>query len=418
MNKLIKWIVFPPLTLLVGFFSFLLYETQDEVNANSTNIEEKINTFYNDNRMGGFAVSVFTADSVLFSKGFGYANKSKQLPYTTKTQQYIASVSKTTIGIALLKAQELGLLDLDDPINQHLPFKVFNPAFPNEPITIRQLATHTSSLDYNEQVVESLYIDEYAKTSSLRPFMESYFINGKYQDVKYTHHQPGENWNYSNIGAGLAAYIIEYKSGMSFSDFTQQHIFGPLQMDQTVWSASKADSMLHSKYYEIKDGTIQEVSTTGVTLYPCRDMITNIEDLTTYGQAIMTHSASILKEESFKELLQPNLSKSVTNQELDNHGVFFQIDRNQYGITYELTGGTGGDYCINTMMLFDPKTELGYIFMGNTGQRKVNRINHILTYRALVSLGEHVLTNNPNNTFFDDLSHNWHNWSNRIIAFF
>jgi CubicO group peptidase (beta-lactamase class C family) len=52
--------------------------------------------------MGSFAVSVFNADSIIYSKGFGYSNKENNKPYTTETQQYIASVSKTVIGIALM----------------------------------------------------------------------------------------------------------------------------------------------------------------------------------------------------------------------------------------------------------------------------------------------------------------------------
>ena len=325
MNKIIKWIVFPPLTLVAGFISFLLYETQDEINATQDNVAEKINAFYNADRMAGFAVSVFTKDRVLFSKGFGFADKEKQLPYTTKTQQYIASISKTSIGIALLKAQELGLLQLDDPINKHLPFEVFNPAYQDQPITIRHLATHTSSLDYNEQVVELLYVTEQEKEHSLQVFMEDYFVNEKYQTVKYTNHAPGENWNYSNIGAGLAAYIIEYKTKKNFSQFTQEYIFEPLQLDHTGWFENDLDAVPTTKYYEPTNNTIQETTTSGVQLYPCRDMITNVEDLTAYCQAIIARSPALLQQASFEELLSPNLSSSVSNQELDNSGVFFPV---------------------------------------------------------------------------------------------
>ena len=66
--------------------------------------------------------------------------------YTEKIIQNIGSVSKTLIGVALLKAQEMGKLDLDDPINNYLPFKVNNPNNPQEQITIRHLATHTSTI--------------------------------------------------------------------------------------------------------------------------------------------------------------------------------------------------------------------------------------------------------------------------------
>ncbi len=59
--------------------------------------------------------------------GFGYSDVAEQTPYTIQTQQYIASISKTVIGVALMKAQEMNLLDIDEPINQYLPLEVKNP---------------------------------------------------------------------------------------------------------------------------------------------------------------------------------------------------------------------------------------------------------------------------------------------------
>src|SRR5690606_25689095 len=61
------------------------------------------------------------------------------------------------VGIALLKAQELGKLNLDDPVMKYLPFNVSNPDFPEEQITIRQLATHTSSITDNEFYLSKNY---------------------------------------------------------------------------------------------------------------------------------------------------------------------------------------------------------------------------------------------------------------------
>ena len=52
--------------------------------------------------------------------------------------------------MALLKAQKLGLLNLEDPVSKYLPFPVANPAFPEVPFTLRQLATRTSSICGNE----------------------------------------------------------------------------------------------------------------------------------------------------------------------------------------------------------------------------------------------------------------------------
>lgn len=417
-KKFLKIVVIIIVLLPILFVAFLLYSSQDEANATFDNVETKLNELYDEKRMGGFAVSVFNPESVIYSGSFGYADIESKTPFTQNTQIYIASIAKTTIGLALMKAEELGLLKLDDPINDHLPFAVFNPSFSDDKITIRHLATHTSSLDYNEAVVESLYVNDSEKEPSLKGFMADYFQNGIYSTIKFTNHRPGSNWNYSNIGAGLAAYIIEYKSAMTFSDFTEKYIFDPIKLNNTNWFESNLDSIHRSKYYEPRDGIIHEVENKGVKLYPCRDMITDIKDLTTYCQAIMSKHPAIMKEAAYEQLLAPSLSSSVTNQEEDNHGVFFTIDRNNYGIMYQLTGHSGGDYCINTMMYFDPKTNLGYIFIGNTGHSELNRFHHIRIYRTLVSLGDHYLMTGSFASELDLFYYKWHNYYNRIRAFF
>lgn len=406
------------LFLCTAFILFVLNETKDEINATPSTVEEKLNSLVNTEKIAGFAVSVFNADSVFYMNGFGYSDVDKQTPYTIETQQYIASVSKTVIGVALMKAQEMKLLDIDAPINQYLPFEVKNPDYADVPITLRHLATHTSSLDYNEAVVEALYIPEIEKNVSLEEFMIGYFQNDAYGKVTFGDYAPGSTWNYSNIGSGLAAYILERQANMSFADFTQQNIFDPLKMNNSHWFEGQSDSLLHTRYYEPGEKAITEVQTSGVQLYPCRDMITDIRDLTRYCQAIIAKDNRLLSSSSFASLLAPSLNDEIANRDVDNSGLFFMIDRNQYGITYQLTGSNGGDNCINTMMWYDPKTEMGFIFIGNTGGGDLNRGRHIWIYRTLVSLGDDILLSNPENTIFDIAALKWHNYYNRVAGLF
>ena len=63
------------------------------------------------------------------------------------TIHVIASISKTFVGIAIMKLVESGKLKLDDPINDYLPFEIRSPHYPEVDITIRHLVTHTSSLN-------------------------------------------------------------------------------------------------------------------------------------------------------------------------------------------------------------------------------------------------------------------------------
>jgi len=418
-KKKIKNTIMGIFVLICVGIAVLLYVSRDGIKATPSTIESLLGSFYDSEKMGGFAVSVFSKDSILYSKGFGYSDIEKKIPYTTKTQQYIASVSKTTIGISLLKAQELGLLKITDDINIHLPFEVKNPNFPDAAISIEHLATHTSSLDYNETVVESLYINELEKNRLLLPFMENYFDNKTYGEVLFTNNLPGEHWNYSNIGAALAAYIIEHTSGMSYTEFTKTHIFEPLNMKNTHWFESHADSSDFTSYYEpIEKGGIKKVKNKGVILYPVRDMHTNVEDLTLYGQAMLQKNSNLLSKKSYELMFNKKIKSSVSGREYDNQGVFWMIDRNLYGIAYSLTGHGGGDYCINTMFWFDPKTELGYILVGNTGQSEANWSNQVRIYNSLVSLGDYAKLNNSKSSFTKKISHRLYNAYSRVNSAF
>ena len=415
-KKISKSALIGSLLLAIGFACFLIYETQDEINATPENVEEILESFYTEERLAGFSVSVFSSDSVIYSGGFGFADKENRIPYTKATKQYIASISKTLIGVSLVKAEELALLSIDDPINKYLPFEVMNPKHPSVPITLRQLATHTSSLDYNEEVVESLYVEPSEENASLAPFMTAYFGKGEYGEVLFSEHAPGTHWNYSNIGAALAAYIIECRSKMTFAAFTQQHIFDPLELNNSSWFST--DDSTSSAYYEADSTGIKKVQTSGVSLYPARDLYTNVEDLTTFCQALMRADDRLLSKASYSKMLGPQLDAAVSGQEDDNNGLFFMIDRNQHGIPYQLTGHDGGDNCINTMMYFDPKAGLGYIFIGNTGHADINWGSHIRVYRTLVSVGDHIRTDSGTVSWSKRVKHRTHNYYNRIRAFF
>lgn len=58
----------------------------------------------------------------------------------------MGSISKTFTGVVIMRAVEDGRLNLDQDVNSYLPFSVRNPAAPSSAITLRQLMTHTSSI--------------------------------------------------------------------------------------------------------------------------------------------------------------------------------------------------------------------------------------------------------------------------------
>lgn len=64
----------------------------------------------------------------------------------------VASVSKLVVAIGVMKLVEAGKLDLDSDVSRWLGWALRNPAFPNRPVTLRELLSHTSSVrDHDDQ---------------------------------------------------------------------------------------------------------------------------------------------------------------------------------------------------------------------------------------------------------------------------
>lgn len=353
-------------------------------------LTRELNEVYKRGQFVGFSVAMVGEGGVLYEHGIGFANAAQQKRYTEHTIQNIASISKTLIGVALLKAQELGKLKLDDPINSYLPFKVHNPHFPAAEITIRQLAAHTSSIADNETYFKKGYIlkanqdlvnlktqleDEQIlnpadSAVALPLFLQSYLSErGKWhQAACFTQHKPGEIFEYSNVGAALAAYIIEVATGKDFSAFTQEYILRPLKMKASGWHF---DQVKFSKYATLyhKPGTAIAYYT--ITTYPDGNFITSAHDLAYFLAELLKGYAghgTILTQASYKELFTPALTAA---------NFIKRSDKNPYSDTYNYSifmgfsvagniGHTGGDPGVSTIMFFSPSTKIGRLLLVNT----------------------------------------------------
>lgn len=335
----------------------------------------------------GFGVSVVTKDSALFVKGYGYSDTARQLPYTANSIQNIGSVSKTLIGIALLKAKEMGKLNLDDPINDHLDFEVLNPYHPDVPILIWHLATHTSTIqdtdlydrkayylldknDLNLEVVKKL--GENFQTLDNKVTMKTYLQNFLSKDgpwfrkKNFLKRKPGDKYEYSNVGATLAAQVIEAATGISYDVFTRRYILGPLQMRASGWSIGAIDVADHSKLFSEDGVAIPKYS---LVTYPDGGLLTDLNDFSTYLSELIKGyygAGALLKQSSYEILFKQRLPQKKVPKKRNcyddefNSGIFMGITPAGY------VGHSGSDPGIATFMFFDPNSGLGHIIMLNT----------------------------------------------------
>lgn len=191
-------------------------------NSRATPIKEKVNALvrpYLNSRSFSGAVLVARDGKIVVNKGYGMASYEYNVPVTTQTKFYVASISKSFTAAAVLLLQEKGLLNVNDPISR------FIPDFPNgERITIHQLLTHTSG------------ITNYITFPDFADLSKRFYTVEQVTDLfrnKPLIFQPGQRSSYSNSNYALLAYIIEKVSGLKYGEFLRTSFFDPLGMSDT-----------------------------------------------------------------------------------------------------------------------------------------------------------------------------------------
>jgi CubicO group peptidase (beta-lactamase class C family) len=321
----------------------------------------------------GFAVAVVRPDGIAYEHGFGFANKARRVPYTPATVQCVASVSKTLIGVALLQAVAEGKLRLDQPINELLPFAVPNPYFPDQPITLRHLATMTAGLTDNQAFYSK---HAYAKGLTATLSSEEYLRRtlspqGQwYSRRRFVPHAPGTYYAYSNESAALAALVLEKATGQPYSDYTRQRILQPLGLTDSGWNAAEVDSSRLATLYDARSRPVPPYYT---ITYPDGGLYTSTHSLARYLHSIINPATSgaPLPPAARDSLLRPQFAATRPPLHLDagepNQGIFWAYRRNG------TVGHTGGDTGIATFMFFDPVTRVGKIVVMNTEVRDTPR---------------------------------------------
>ena len=160
------------LVLLMIIWSTLTFVQGTEID--SKEFDTYINRAISDAGIAGMGIAIVSDDSIIFTNGYGYADIQNKLPFTPNTVMNIASISKTFVGVAIMHAVENNLLNLDDDVNNILPFTVLNPNSPESIITLRHLMSHMSGIQDENTVYGASYHYGGDSPTPLGEFLEDY----------------------------------------------------------------------------------------------------------------------------------------------------------------------------------------------------------------------------------------------------
>ena len=233
-------------------------------------VDNQISAIMEEHYIPSTAVAVVRNNSIIWAKGYG---EQQQLDLI----YMVGSVTKTFIATAIFQLYEQEIIDLDDDVNEYLPFSFRHPNFTETPITFKMLLQHTSGLSKDSEMywfgVASESLEELGWANPYEwvtypNWMEAYLTsNGSlYESLVWTSHEPGTNRFYSNFGYDFLAYLILEITGHPIWDYLQTNIFEPLGMDSTGYNHTDFNeaelAVPHIYMYEL------DPTSTGDKVYP------------------------------------------------------------------------------------------------------------------------------------------------------
>ena len=321
-------------------------------------------------RLPGLSAAVVRDAEVVWSRAWGMANIAAGRAVTPDTLFMLASVSKTVVATAVLQAVEDGFFELDSDVNDVLPFSVRNPVHPDQPLTVRQLLTHTSSIRDNWNLLIDSYVAGDAEME-LGRFLRRYLAPGgaDLAPNNYYAFGPGRSYRYANVGASLAAYLVEAATGIGFDTWCERRIFAPLGMDRTGWHLAglpRRDIAMPYGWAGAKNEYVP-YGQYGYPDYPDGALRTTASQLARHLAMVMNdgswRSHRLLSKETVRELRRDQVPDLEPGQGL----MWFQMQRE--GRT--LFGHDGGDDGVATVCFFDPDADVGVVALANGNWRTV-----------------------------------------------
>lgn len=196
--------------------------------------------------MAGAVVLVADKEKILNLEAVGWSDLAAKKTMRVDDLFWIASMTKSVTGAALMMLVDEGKLNVDDPVQKYIPefasLKVLQPdgtlVAPSHPLSIREILSHTSGMRFlnskDRQLIDSVPLETSVQHSLLEPLQS----------------EPGTKYSYSNEGIDAAGRIIEIVSGIPYEQFLQKRLFTPLGMVDTTFRPSTAQLQRLAKAYK------------------------------------------------------------------------------------------------------------------------------------------------------------------------
>lgn len=352
-----------------------------------------------DTKVTGLGVIAFKGGREVYSFFGGRRHIAPDKILTRKTLFRAASLSKMFVAFSIMQLVERGKLKLSDDASDYLGFELRNPNFPDAPITIEMLASHTSTL--RDDTIYSLP----------PPYtLEEFFTTGS---THFATEPPGF-FSYCNLNYGVLGTIIERVTGERFDRYQKAHVLEPLgiggdyvvgnldaknfsnlgtlyQRQGDTWTATLDDYDVQppKNFVDVQnpyapdafgscDVSDYVIGTNATIFSPPGGLRISFDDLAKVLSMMINRGGKFLSAASFDELIRPHWTFDAKNPNgdtcggvMENYGLgTYRIDgagraRLCKDFVIDLIGHSGEAFGLIGGLYFIPNTGDGVVFMAN-----------------------------------------------------
>jgi CubicO group peptidase (beta-lactamase class C family) len=202
-------------------------EAQGYSKAGLDNVNKTFHDLVDQQKLAGITTLIARHGKIVSFDVYGKANASTGEPLRADSIFRIASMTKPTIGVAMMQLHEKGLWKLSDPVAKHIPefaslqVKTANGTEPQKtPMTMAQLMSHSAGFD-----VSAGYTNTGLQSGDLQGMIDKL----KAMPLAY---QPGTDWRYGP-SVDIQGYVVQKLSGVPLDQYMAKNVFEPLGMVDT-----------------------------------------------------------------------------------------------------------------------------------------------------------------------------------------
>lgn len=337
----------------------------------------------------GLQVAVLEGGVVTDSFAYGWATKGTD-PMTADHKMRVASLSKVSVGMAAMVLRDRGFIDLDASIGDYWGFSTKNTRYPNSPVSIRSLLSHTSSIP--------LYGDDVSRARSA--------VEAKLRNNQYNSLQPGSvwSWGYNNYGFAVLGMTLELAANDYLDNILDKNLWSVMDIDAAFeggeiqatdklatiyrYGGSVGRSVEAQKSYKrpAAPGGSGSSFAGGLTI-SANDLAKLLgllaNDGTYQGLRLLSEESVKLMETRFDQILSDGTYQAMPLRSQDN---IYGRDRLYYH--------TGSAYGVYNFMSYDPETGDGIVVL-SSGASASKDGNGIYAVCGNISKYFYELTANP-----------------------